>query len=504
MKTTKLFDQWRGMAPDNSRDAMNRGEVWLMRDYIPRVLGSLLESRNPWLYYVNGPLNGPVRAQKWVSTLGLNHHLAVTPNTLYNLDVPGSPRVVTALGGYGENPMASLYEFVGIPRLSDQLPVFVKYTPGSSVETVLTTHASTPKARHIEAWNAYFVLANFTDATGPHPSRVAWLEPGFPLTGTTTPVYDTKAWWDTSNDVTALARTRTSLLCFHPSGVERLRGGIPPGTNRQTDLWMEPLKGLGGCTHPHTISYWNDNVLFCDGRGAYLTDGTEIRDLTAQGGVSRKWRERYTSTMLLAGGVYADFWVICALESTGTFVDCWICDLYARKWIQFTNIPVASFVTAYDTKEKVYGGTWDGKLIDLSRAWDEADVTTSNVDANGVSVLPQLETAWYAMTKNYAMKRAKNAELALDLDEDAGALNVYVCEQVQPRTGADWKFLKTIRMTDLDGLVPDARGLVRRRIPLGYEGYGFAFKLETTGTLRNLKLYDFAVEGPIPREESYA
>lgn len=500
MRTTRLFGSWKGMAPDSPRDHMGKDAVWLMKDYIPDVLGAQLESRSPWTYYLNGPLVAFVSSQKWVSTLGQNHHLVGTPYNLYNADTPGSPRIVSTLQGF-YYPMASLYEYVGVPRGPGNGMLFLKYTTGSSVETVLTTDNSTPPATYIEAWNSYFVLANWPG----YAQRIAWLEPGFPLTGSTTPAWDSKSWWDTSNDVTGLARTRSALLVFHANGVERLRGSIPPGTNRQTDLWMEPLKGLGGCTQPHSISYWNDNVLFCDGRGAYLTDGTTITDLTAQGGISRLWRKQYATGVRVAGGIYADFWILSVTNTAnGAVVATWVCNLYTRKWMQFTNVACSSFVTAVDTNEHLYGGTYDGKLIDASRMWDEADPVSANVDGNGVSVLPQLETGWFSMSDNFSRKRVKKAEIAYDLYEDSGALNVYASQRVSPSQSADWTLLRACRMRDQDGIAVDTRNLVRRKLELGYEHYGFCFKLETTGTLRNLKLYDLSVEGPIVREESYA
>src|SRR5262245_8462928 len=86
VRTLALLDTWKGMAPDNPRDQMTPNQVWLMKDYIPRVLGTLLESRSPWTYWVSSAMNGPVLAQKWVATLGLNHHLALTASRLYHID----------------------------------------------------------------------------------------------------------------------------------------------------------------------------------------------------------------------------------------------------------------------------------------------------------------------------------------------------------------------------------------------------------------------------------
>ena len=58
------------MAPDNPRDAMSDNQVWRMEDYVPRLLGSSLESRQGWAYHVTSPLDGYVTCQQWVNTLG--------------------------------------------------------------------------------------------------------------------------------------------------------------------------------------------------------------------------------------------------------------------------------------------------------------------------------------------------------------------------------------------------------------------------------------------------
>ena len=126
-KILPLMKDWKGMAPDNPRDRMSEAQVWRMEDYVPRILGSSLESRQGWTYHVSSPLNGYITAQQWVNTLGGTHHLAATNTTLYNLDNPVSPRVVSTVGTGPASgalwPMATMYEYVLIPRTGDLLPV---------------------------------------------------------------------------------------------------------------------------------------------------------------------------------------------------------------------------------------------------------------------------------------------------------------------------------------------------------------------------------------------
>jgi hypothetical protein len=139
--------------------------------------------------------------------------------------------------------------------------------------------------------------------------------------------------------------------------------------------------------------------------------------------------------------------------------------------------------------------------------WNEADSAVDTVDGNAVAVRPVLETAWYRMSEATQMKRVKNVFFDFDLAEDNGAVKVYVCEQVQPRTPADWILVKTIAEGDMisaAGTPINIDGYQRRRIAVGREAYGFAFKIEAEGTIKNLKLYDLAAELQPAREATYA
>jgi hypothetical protein len=505
-KTLPLKKGWRGMGPDAPRDAMPDASVWRMEDYIPNLLGSTLEMRQGWQNYVNSPLDGYVTAQQWVNTLGGNHHLAATNKTLYNLDNPAVPRLISTVGTGPTSgalwPMAALYEYVLLPRTGDQLPVVLRYQGQN--EVLVTTHASTPKGKVAATWQSRFVLAN----TPTNPNFVYFLSAEWGAGLTTTPVWDPIAYWETTADVMGLAVTRNSLLLFHEGTVERLRGTKPPGALIEPDLWMEPLIGLGGCNEPHTICYWTDNVIFADARGVYITDGTTIKDITDQGGIGREWRKAYDPTWRVSAGVVYDQYVIAMTDVVNqVFKKCFVCDLYSKSWQIFNNLPFSSFVASIGEVERLFGGGLDGKVADLSTMWTEADATTNNVDGNGAAVLPQLETAWYRMSENESMKRVKNIYLSLDLDEVDGEVKVYVCEQVQPRSPADWILVKTITEGDfLDnrGQSMSIDGYRRRRILVGRESFGFAFKIETTGLLKNLKIYDLSAELAPQREDSYS
>ena len=204
--------------------------------------------------------------------------------------------------------------------------------------------------------------------------------------------------------------------------------------------------------------------------------------------------------------VYNQYVISMVDTTSGTFKKCFVCDLPSRNWQVFNNIPFASFVASIGERERLFGGGLDGKVSDLSPMWTEADPNTDNVDGNGIPVLPQLETAWYRMSQNAGMKRLKHLYFSYNFDETNGQVKVYGCKQPDPTSPADWFLLKTLQEGDLldnRGQPQTVEGQQRGQIKVGREGLGFAFKIETTGTIKNLKLYDLAAELVPSREESY-
>ena len=68
---------------------------------------------------------------------------------------------------------------------------------------------------------------------------------------------------------------------------------------------------------------------------------------------------------------------------------------------------------------------------------------------------------------------------------------------MQPRSPADWILVKTITKGDIldnRGVEVSIDGYRRRTIQIGRESFGFTFKVETTGTLKNLKIFDLSAE----------
>ena len=60
MQPTSILGDVRGFARDYSLDALPRGYVWDLVDYIPRRRGARLDGRGPWTFFTPHSLAGPI------------------------------------------------------------------------------------------------------------------------------------------------------------------------------------------------------------------------------------------------------------------------------------------------------------------------------------------------------------------------------------------------------------------------------------------------------------
>ena len=143
------------------------------------------------------------------------------------------------------------------------------------------------------------------DRRRPGPAAAGLLLPPGDGHGERTPV---RPWWtacgdlgsesyiDTSRGVTGIWPMGSQILVFHNGSIEKIRGGIPPGTNIDSDMYLDPFTEQMGCSDPSSIVGWQENVIWAASRGIYLSDGSTIRSLTEQGGIADFWRTLYRAS----------------------------------------------------------------------------------------------------------------------------------------------------------------------------------------------------------------
>ena len=130
-------------------------------------------------------------------------------------------------------------------------------------------------------------------------------------------------------------------LLFHNGSIEKLRGGDPRGTGSTATLQSTRSPTRSAVPTRPPIVGWQENVIWAAPRGVYLSDGSTMRSLTEQGGVSELWRTLYNQKRpgtQVTAAVFLDLLFVSILvDWDGTYPYdlrpfTLICDLSERAW----------------------------------------------------------------------------------------------------------------------------------------------------------------------------
>jgi hypothetical protein len=292
----------------------------------------------------------------------------------------------------------------------------------------------------------------------------------------------------TSGAITGLGTIRSVLLVFHAGSVEKIRGDeIPSLAGDVTgNLAVEPLSSDVGCSEPRTIAYWTDNLIFADEHGVHMTDGSVIRNVVSQGGISTYWRTLWGQRNApVAANVFLDYYVI-TIRTAGAPVTL-VCDLTRRQWFRFSHINASCYIASAGGTgaERLWAGiAGSSRLAQIGPCFFPNLYTlTTIVDADGVVVAPVFETPWYRLTKE-GRKRIRFAYLSYDA---RGAVGGRVVDLAYVRSPPDTGYISL-------GQLPATTQYRRYRLPVGQAPYGIAFRIRQIGGTSALRVYDLAVE----------
>lgn len=371
-----------GMKRDFARDAMPRGALWNCVDYIPDELGAPLVKRGGDTNTSNDISAVDAGASyvvggAYVPFAGGDKNCAIDEDgDLYTIAANGT---VTQIGAavVPKAPLAFHREKL-IITASDGTTA-PKYYDGSTLGTLA---GSPPAGIFGEVYKDRTVLAR----TSANPNRVFFSGPGDPTSWDTT-----NSWIDSSFPVTGLAALRNALLVFSRQRVERILGATPPpGTDMSRQTLFEQ-----GCVDARSIVNVDDQVIFANAEGLYMTDGAAIVDVTLAAGMKRYWQEllsAYASTWTIAGGFHRGQYV-CALMDGSTFKDAFLLHVQGRHMVRISNLKATSFWrTVGAAPECFYGSRSAARVREISSYWSPAAGVKN--DADGTAVTPVLETGW--------------------------------------------------------------------------------------------------------------
>ena len=282
-------------------------------------------------------------------------------------------------------------------------------------ESTLSTLGGSPPAGKIAGiFKARLLLAN----SAANPNRI-WFGPLDP-----TDTWDTtNAWVDFDHAITGLAAVRNALLVFSTGHTDYITGSIPPGT-QGFDMSANPL-GDVGCSDARTIDHWQDNIIFANQQGVYMTNGAAFRSLTEPPelgnlGIGAYWRSLladYTSSWQISGGTLSDWYIITIRDDSDTLVETLACYLPRRSWMRLANFDAGMYASAAGVANELYYAARDApNLVQVSGIFTPG--SDNKNDANGTPVEPVLESRFIG--SGPTLKAYGFARVSYDL-RDAGA-----------------------------------------------------------------------------------
>jgi len=496
MKPQSILPVVKGMMRDYAVDSLPDGYVWDMRDFIPQRRGTRMESRSAW-QYMTPALPGPPWAGCYGRYQAGEKFLMAAGGALVDVNPASgaSASVGTGFTKLVQNGVMLRNRIYFMDGNGAEVPKVVNYD-GTTV-TVASIDASAPHAKVGIAFKDRLVLGAGADV---------YFSP-IEADGGPTSAWDPVAKISLPREAMGFGLTGAKLLVFHPGRVSRISGQIPPGNLVDTDMYVDTLTDQVGCTVPHTIVPWNENVCFADERGIYLTDGASVRNLTEQGGISDFWRDIYASrdqaNPSVCSGVYFDYLIV-SVRGTGGVHFTLICDLNTRGWFRFSNHLVQCMVPSEGNFEELYGGRWDtsrmirisdmftGTTLATPDALEERALTTSDmVDGDGTPVLASVETGWQRLGEE-GLKQLKQVFVSYrhqsyDTPNASGA--VEVLWRKDPAATTDILPYASL------GTLPGVSEYTRKRLPIGGKWYGAQIRIAAKLPCRFFNVSDIGIAG---------
>jgi len=497
----EIFKDIKGFTRDFAVDSLPAGYLWDLVDAIPNRKGARVEQRGAWEYF-SGALAGPITGGYHAAFSQGQRLLVAAGGVLHNVDISTG-----ALSNYGA--VGSLIQ--NGAKLTDR--VFFMDGAGAAVPQYATfaavaapIHASAPKAKVGIAYKGRLVLGG----DPAHPENVYFSRLEDDTTGPgPLAAWDPESWIGTNAEVTGLAPMAGQILVFHPSSIERIRGSVPPGTGIDPDMQADTLTEQVGCTQPHTIVPWRENILFADERGVFLTDGSTVRNLTELGGIGDFWRVAYGYKLPdqgVSAGTFLDYLVVtinCQMPPATAVNFTLVCDLNTRSWFRFTNYPATCYIPSEAAMEQLWAGhLGTNRLARTSRMFQDVIPPPvplpDYVDGNGVPVHSSMTTGFNRLANNEGMQRLHNLFLSYHHQSFTRALapdGIRVEYRTDPPTPEDIDVATgAVTGWTLAGKVPDVDVYSRKKLPIGKRGFGVMVRITDETSSRITRVYALGIQ----------
>jgi hypothetical protein len=374
------------MARDFPRNAMPKGYAWNLVDFLP-VGGAPGRERGGWTDA--GDIGATVATASYI--IGGIY----PPSWGFNITVDEDGRVAKVTAGGTVTDVAAGVVVAQNPVIHrDKVLLFAndgstspkKATNSAGTVSIGALGGSPPAAKYAVVFNDYTAAANVSA----QPQRIYFSDPGDPEGWDTT-----NSFWDMSQPVKGLVALRTALLTFHDGYIGRIRGTTPPpGSDFIAD---DPLFAVG-CSDARSIATKGDRIVFANGEGVWMTDGSaEPADLMKLCGMRTYYQSIMgsydSSSWTLVGGFIQGGYLLTIMNGS-SFVDCFWISLDPLGCWRLSNIDARSMWVAQGTVDKLYfGRRGAAKLGEVSSMFMPS--SSAKNDGNGTAVASVFESPYY-------------------------------------------------------------------------------------------------------------
>lgn len=376
----------KGIVRDTPRVAIPVGGLYDAQDFLLHQPG-IAQKRGGWTApggsslmtgatYAAACMYAPFPAGSQLLGIGDNGHLyEITTSATTDLNTMGSAYVTKDVPKFRVGASKNLLVITANDGTSAP-----KTYDGT---TVATLGGSPPAGKYAEIYKARLVLAN----TAANPNRMFFS----PSPDITTTWDTTDSWIDANYPITGMAALTNTLLIFSNGHTERIIGTTPPPGS---DMDLATLWSVG-CTDARSIVVIDQQVIFANPRGVYLTNGASITSLTAVGGIDTYWQSLLSgydsSTWTISAGLMrSNFLFVTVTDNNGNLVVGLMCNIPEKAWWRITNVEAMMYARSIGVQDELYFAPRSvNNLGALSSIWTPN--STNSSDGDGSAILPSIE-----------------------------------------------------------------------------------------------------------------
>ena len=472
-----------GCKKDFPRNAMPKGSFYGGADLFPNSIGRLRE-RGGWANgsdsitaakatasYVGGGIYAPYTAGACQVVIDEDGEVYKVASDTTVTDVAAGVTVV-------QNPVFHRDKVI-VPA-SGGATSPKKVTNSAGTLSVANLGGSPPQGKYAAVWGDYTLLA----ASTAQPQRLYFSDPGDPETWDTTNSY-----WDFTQPINGLAIVRGAILAFHDGTLSRLFGSTPPpGTDFRND---DPLFSVG-CTDARSIAVDGDRVMWANGEGVWLTDGSaKPANITELCGMQTYWQETLAAydkaSWTLAGGFNRGRYFV-SVMSGSTFKLAAFIDVNRLAWWPLTNVKAVSMWAAQGSTDKLYFGRRDAARVGELSSIFMPSSTVKN-DGDGTAVASTFESPYYEGA--FGAKTLKKIYIDHELtdygsDDPTAALSYITTPEATSytalTTGLVESLTKTTTKATVGGAVDGFAVKIARAAAGDFKLYGIEAEIESRET----------------------